>query len=230
MADAVAASAIGDARSSYTSLTSLPCTTTFGVPTDLTGMVLTPGVYCFASSALISGSVTLDGQGDSNSVFIFKIGSTLTTPSGGVVTLTNGTQPCAVFWLVGSSASFSGASGSISGNIIAQVTITATAGYTFQGALIALTGSITLDTNNVTAVGSCGNSCQDSPAIPTPSPIPGGIDDVTALPISSSSVFSGNGNATNPISRGSQSPGTRKKLDVILLFLLSIIITIIIIN
>jgi hypothetical protein len=60
--------------------------------TDLTGqnlggLTLTPGVYCFTSSAQLTGTLILDAQGYSNAVFIFQIGSTLTTASNASVTL-----------------------------------------------------------------------------------------------------------------------------------------------
>ena len=48
---------------------------------DLGGRALTPGVYCFASSAQLTGRLTLDGQGSLNPIFLFQIGSTLTTAS-----------------------------------------------------------------------------------------------------------------------------------------------------
>ena len=53
-------------------------------------MTLTPGVYYFATSAQLTGTLTLDAQGDSNAVFIFQIGTTLTTATGSSVDLING--------------------------------------------------------------------------------------------------------------------------------------------
>jgi hypothetical protein len=53
---------------------------------------------------LSSGQVFLDGQGDPNAVFIFQIGSTLTTLSGTQVVLSGGTQAKNVFWQVSTSA------------------------------------------------------------------------------------------------------------------------------
>jgi len=47
---------------------------------DLSGLTFTPGVYKNSSTVMLSaGQVFLDGQGDPNAVFIFQIGSTLTT-------------------------------------------------------------------------------------------------------------------------------------------------------
>ena len=71
---------------------------------DLGGHTLTPGVYHFSSSAQLTGTLTLDAQGDPNAVFVFQIGSTLTTASNSSVVLINGADACNVFWQVGSSA------------------------------------------------------------------------------------------------------------------------------
>ena len=53
-------------------------------------MTLTSGVYCFTSSAQLTGTLTLDAQGNSNAVFVFQIGSTLTTASNSSVLMING--------------------------------------------------------------------------------------------------------------------------------------------
>ncbi|MDP9467541.1 MAG: ice-binding family protein, partial [Chloroflexota bacterium] len=71
---------------------------------DLGGLILVPGVYRFDSSAQLTGTLTLDGEGSTNPTFIFQIGSTLTTASASSVQLINGAGGCAVFWQVGSSA------------------------------------------------------------------------------------------------------------------------------
>ena len=101
--DAVAAQAQSDVTKAYDALAGAPCSADKSTE-DLTGQVLVPGVYCFTSEALLSGLLILDGQGDPNSVFMFKVGSALTASSGSRVQLINGASPCSVFWKVGSSA------------------------------------------------------------------------------------------------------------------------------
>jgi hypothetical protein len=71
---------------------------------DLGGSTLVSGVYQSTSSIGLTGTVTLNGAGDPDSVFIFEAGSTLTTASASSVVLENGAQACNVFWQVGSSA------------------------------------------------------------------------------------------------------------------------------
>jgi len=111
---------------------------------DLVGKTLTAGVYTSSSSLAISGDVTLDAQGNPNAVFIFQIGSTLTTGSGSHVVLTNGAEPCNVFWQVGSSATL-GTGSVFNGNILAMASITVTTGVTLNGSALARTGAVTLD-------------------------------------------------------------------------------------
>lgn len=71
---------------------------------DLGGLTLTPGVYTFASSAQLTGTLTLDAQGDSGAVFVFQIGSTLVTADQSAVAFTNGGSGTQAFLQVGSAA------------------------------------------------------------------------------------------------------------------------------
>src|SRR6202040_4284442 len=71
---------------------------------NLAGQTLTPGVYNSTGGLLISGPIplTLDGGGNSSSVFIFQAASSgdLTVDPTSSVAYTNGAQPCNVFWKV----------------------------------------------------------------------------------------------------------------------------------
>lgn len=158
--DAVAAQAQADATAAYLGLQSQPCTT---IPTELGGQTLTPGVYCSDSGTFeITGTLTLDAQGDPNAVFIFQTESTLVTASGSSVNLVNGAQACNVFWAVGSSATL-GTNSTFAGTIIALTSITATTGADVEGRLLALNGAVTLDTNDVSVP-----SCEDESTPPRP--------------------------------------------------------------
>ena len=131
---------------------------------DLGGKTLTAGVYCFSSSAQLTGVLTLDAQGSANAVFIFKIGSTLTTASGSSVVLINGGSLCNVFWQVGSSATL-GTTTAFGGNILALTSITLTTGATVIGRTLARNGAVTLDSNTVTAICTIGAVPGVCPAI-----------------------------------------------------------------
>src|SRR5581483_9240818 len=105
-ADAVALQAQNDNTTAYNFLAGQACSpaNTFGVPANIGGLTLVPGVYCFASTASVTGTLTLDAQGDPGAVWVFQVGSTLTTATNSRVLLINGAQQCNVFWQVGSSA------------------------------------------------------------------------------------------------------------------------------
>jgi ice-binding like protein len=112
---------------------------------NLAGRVLTPGVYNSTSSILISGPValTLDGNGDPNSVFIFQAGSDLTVTATSSVALTNGAQACNVFWQVGSSAFLQNTGRVFSGTILALTQVTLTDSITVNGRVMARNADVT---------------------------------------------------------------------------------------
>jgi len=149
-----AASTAGAAQVSsqavYTNLVN-QATTTDLTGKDLGGMTLLPGVYNFSSSAGITGTLTLDDTGNPNAVFIFKMGSTLTTASYSKVVMKSGGKGANVFWQVGSSATI-GTYSTFAGNIIATASVTMTTGATSTGRLFALNGAVTMDTNTAYAI------------------------------------------------------------------------------
>ena len=147
-ADAVAAQAQSDLTTAYNDAAGRTGAVT--VSGDLGGRTLTAGVYNSASSLGLTGTLTLDGQGDNNAVFIFQAGSTLTTASGSQVRLINGVSSCNVFWQLGSSGTL-GTNSQFAGTVIALAALTATTGATIDGRLLARNEATTLDTNTVTA-------------------------------------------------------------------------------
>jgi len=156
--DPVAALAQADTTVAYNRLAGLPCGTAL-TGRDLGGMTLSPGVYCFTSSAQLTGTLVLDGRGQPNPLFIFQVGSTLVTSNVSVVLLTNGARSCGVYWQTGSSATV-GIGSNFSGNIIALGSVTLTTGVTLQGRALARTGGVTMDTNSVS------NAACPDPALP----------------------------------------------------------------
>jgi hypothetical protein len=147
-ADATAGAAQTSVTTAYNDLAGQVCTQDL-TGQDLGGMTLTPGVYCFSASAQLTGTLTLNAQGNAAAVFIFKVGSTLTTASGSSVVLINGGSLCNIFWQVGSSATL-GTTTSFAGNILALASITLTTGATVTGRTLARNGAVTLDSNTVT--------------------------------------------------------------------------------
>jgi len=147
--DAIATAAQAAAHTAYDNLVAQPC------GTNLTGktlgsspgaVTLSPGVYCFNSSAQLTGTLTLSGNG----VYVFKVGSTLTTASKSSVVLANGATPGRVFWQVTSSATL-GTNTAFEGSILANISDTITAGTSVTGRVFALTGAVTLSGNRIRA-------------------------------------------------------------------------------
>ena len=165
-ANAIAKQAQMDLTSAYNVAAAQPCG---GVLTgqNLGGQTLTAGVYCFASSAQLNGNLILDAQGNTNAVFIFEIGGTLTTLSASNITIINGGTGNNVFWQVGSSATL-GTRSQFAGNILALSNITLGAGADIScGRVLALNGAVTMDTNNV-SINSPG--CTDGVTATAPEP------------------------------------------------------------
>lgn len=140
-------------KAAYLDAESRTPTITYDPIHDLGGETLTPGIYNDSSSFTITGILTLNGGGDTNAVFIFQAGSTLSAESGSKVVLTNGTQPCNVFWQVGSSATLNNST--FVGNILAETSISDAGGSTIDGRLLAGSdtdeaGAVTLHNTTVT--------------------------------------------------------------------------------
>ena len=149
--DAVATTAQGDVTTAYNTLAARPCTASFGPgDQDLTLLSpLPPGVYCFASTASLSGALVLDAQGNPNAEFTFKIGSALTTAPGSSVTVIHGGSTCNVFWQIVSSATLDTDTRFV-GNILALASITLnTRAQIVSGRALARTAKVSMDTNHI---------------------------------------------------------------------------------
>jgi ice-binding like protein/PEP-CTERM motif-containing protein len=155
VANGPALQAQSDLTTAYNAAMGLSPTSTL-TGQNLGGMVLTPGVYFFASSAQLTGKLTLNNLGNPNALFVFQIGSTLTTASSSSVIFSNSLADPNVFWQVGSSATL-GTTTAFQGNILALTSITLNTGATIGcGSALARNGAVTLDSNVIG--GGCGSS------------------------------------------------------------------------
>jgi len=124
------------------------------LPGQLGGLTLAPGLYSNSSTSGISGTeangiLTLDAQGNANAVWIFQMGSTLTTDPATSIVLAGGAQAKNIFWIVGTSATL-GTNSVFYGNILADQAITLTTGAVLNGRALTRIAAITLDASIVT--------------------------------------------------------------------------------
>ena len=146
--------------------TPIPAGTTLGEPTGSALVqgdnLFSPGVYQSLTSILITGDLTLDGQGDPNALFIFQSSSTVGTAAGAAspaphtrILLINGAKASNVWWQAGSSATL-GLFSEFQGNILASADITMNTGATSCGRLLAggfTAGAFVFDSNVVSVPG-----------------------------------------------------------------------------
>ena len=146
LADAVATTAQNDLTTAYNQAAAESPSTAIAV--ELGGQRLLSGVYQAASLGL-TGTLTLDAQGNPNAVFVFQTPSTLTTAAGSQVLLVNGAQACNVYFQVGSSATL-GTGSAFQGNILAFTSISFGTNATLVGRALARNGAVTLQSNTIT--------------------------------------------------------------------------------
>jgi hypothetical protein len=165
------------------------------IAAQLGGQVLVAGVYASQDGAfLLTGALTLNGEGNPNAVFVFQAAATLTTASGSSVVLSGSAQSCNVFWRIGSSATL-GTRSALRGTIMAQVSITMTTGASLDGRALARTGAVTLDTNVIAP-----SACTVAAATPTPAPAAAASSTPAArtVPPTSTTGSGDSGSGTNP--------------------------------
>ena len=149
-ADAITLQAQNDLATAYNAAASLSPTQIL-TGQDLGGLTLLPGVYFFATTAQLTGTLTLDDRGDPGALFVFQIGSTFTTADNSSILSAHGGVMSGgnVFWQVGSSATL-GTGTAFQGHILAMSSITLNTGATIlDGSALARNGAVTLDTNRI---------------------------------------------------------------------------------
>lgn len=156
---------------------------------DLGGQVFRAGVHHRTAALALTGTVTLDGEGDPDAVFIFVGDAALDTAAASTVSLVNGARPANVFW-VAAGAAGTGANSSLSGALLARGAITLGAGTTLTGQALSrdtvtvADGSLTGVTPAPMALRAPAEELLDEPAEPPgpASPVLPETPDVTELP------------------------------------------------
>src|SRR5262245_50353127 len=149
-ADDKATQAQKDALVAYDDIVQQTCNTRL-TGQDLGGQTLTPGVYCFPSApGKLNGELVLDAQGDTNGVFIFQVGTTLSAAAKSRVRLTNGAQACNVYWQVADTVPF-GREAKLVGTFLSVNGFGIAGSTELIGRAFARTGPVNLDTDKIDA-------------------------------------------------------------------------------
>jgi len=173
-----------------TAMTALTNMTPTGTPVNgsLGGLTLGPGVYNSLSTMNLTGTLTLDGGGNANALWVFLVGSSLTTASSSVVNVINTGAGAGVYWVMGGASGQSATLGSNStflGNILANQSITLGTNVTDTcGRLLTQVASVTLAGTDTIGTGCSGilagsNGLSGGGVIVTG---PGGVPVVTPIP------------------------------------------------
>jgi hypothetical protein len=107
------------------------------------------GVYDIAGAGTLDGTLTLDAQSDPDAVFIFRFSTTFSTAASAVIALAGGAQAKNVFFVTTTGAISILASNTVSGNFVANGTITLGAGVVVTGRLLSTAGAIAMTTSTV---------------------------------------------------------------------------------
>jgi hypothetical protein len=137
------------------------------------GDTLTPGVYGSSTLGSVTGSLILDGGGDTNAVFIIKFEGALTIAANSTITLSGGTRACNVYWIADGAITV-GTASTIKGTLFAhQGAIDVGASCDIEGRLLSSEGAITFGggTNAIASAGTssiaikCLDNCMPNSAV-----------------------------------------------------------------
>ncbi|MGZ8992153.1 MAG: Ig-like domain-containing protein [Telluria sp.] len=143
---AILAGALADLQTAITDANSRTCDVSFAAGIDLGGLVLAPGVYCYAGSISITGTLKLNGPG----VYIFRTATTLNTTANSIVQLTNGAAASDVTWVPVGPTTL-GANSVFQGSILGQAAaITVGDNTTLQNGRVLTAAAVTLKNNQIT--------------------------------------------------------------------------------
>ena len=186
-----AASALRDVSNALAVINSLPGTTT---TSELGGKTFIAGVYDapLDTASSIASSITLDGENNYNSIFIFRTTRALAVTASVAVNFINHAQPSNIYWVVGAALNI-GADANVPGNFIVTADTVTGDSSIIQGSLFAL-GAANLGASSTIAhsarsadpAASASNSASSTPtetSTATPSSTPAESTSPTSAPI-----------------------------------------------
>ncbi|WP_181871183.1 ice-binding family protein [Sphaerisporangium album] len=155
--DATAVLALSNLATAFANIAARPLTNP--IAAALGGQTLTPGVYTTAAGAFtLSGTLTLNAQGDPNAVFIIR-GSGLSVAAGATVALTGGARACNVFFAFTGPVTL-GSGATLRGNLLVVPTtagtVTVGRNATVEGrVLVGPLGTVAVDSSTITRPTGC---------------------------------------------------------------------------
>lgn len=146
--DALAADAAKDLDAAYGDAATFSTGSVLASPLG-SGQVLTAGTYRVGTDTSLGGSLSLNGQGNSNAVFIIKIDGAFSVAASSSVQLSNGAAWQNVYWVVNGQVEI-GANAAFKGIILSNGAINLLAQAALQGKALTRAGAITLSDNAIT--------------------------------------------------------------------------------
>ncbi|OYU96369.1 MAG: hypothetical protein CFE21_08200 [Bacteroidetes bacterium B1(2017)] len=133
----------------------------------LGGDTLMAGIYSVTGASTLTNTLTLNAQGNPNSVFIFKLQGAFSARADAKVVLLNGALACNVFWKIEGVTSI-GTGVTMRGTIVTNnAAITISAGDTIEGRVFTTAGGISV-TNTLAYIPlGCGSTVLTGPAAPS---------------------------------------------------------------
>jgi hypothetical protein len=150
VANAASAQTALDVEIAYDYLFNLPCDSIIGITLG-NNQVLTPNVYCLTEASTLNGILVLDGQGDTNAIFVFKIDGAFATSVSSQIVLIDSTKLCNVYWQVNGLFTL-GDSSIFRGTVVANGAINLLNKSVLNGRGLSRAGAISLLDVNVIAL------------------------------------------------------------------------------
>ncbi len=162
LADSTSAQVAIDVDAAYNYMNGIICDTIIGTSLG-SSQVLGPKVYCITGASTLNGNLILDGRGDPNALFIFKIDGALSTTILSNITLIDSACMCNVYWQINGSTEL-GDSSVFVGTIISNGPINLLESSSLLGRGLSRSGAISLHNNMVSANGiNCNNLLNFTP-------------------------------------------------------------------